>query len=88
MMKRRQNQKIYVNLELESKSPKKIIDVFFHNISAVLSRFHFIKYEKLDIANKNKVYEVTLDMMAKLKHTQLELGNMIPNELYAKVDER
>ena len=49
--------------------PQKIIDEFFHNISAVLSRFHFTKYEKLDIANKNKVYEATLNMMAKFKHT-------------------
>ena len=50
--------------------------------------FILLSNVKLDIANKNKVYEVSLDMMAKFKHTQLELGNMIPNELYAKVDER
>lgn len=53
-----------------------------------MSKFKFIKYDKFNSIDKEKVEEVALDMMVKFKYMPLELGKLIPNEWNDKIDKR
>ena len=44
--------------------------------------------DKMDEVEKDIVEDVVHYMMVKFKYTQLELGSMILDELYGKIDER
>ena len=50
--------------------------------------FKFIKYDTLGIVNKAKIEEAFLDMMETFKYTPLESSNLIPNELYNKINSK
>ena len=71
------------------KKPQTIDEVCKKNRGGVhLFGFHFINFYKLNKVDKNKVEETLIEMMENFKYTPLELGNMIPNERYKRIDEK
>lgn len=70
------------------KSPQ-TIDELCENIkgNVGMTCFKYIKYDTLETIDKENIEEAVLDMMATSKYTPLEFGNLVPNELYKKIDE-
>lgn len=66
------------------------MDEIYHNIKSTtgLASFKQIKFEKLSNGDKEKVEEAMLDMSCIVKMTPLQMGNLIPNELYKRIDQK
>ena len=50
--------------------------------------FKFIRFEKLNKDYNIKIEESIIEMIGNFKMTPLEIGNLILEELYNKIDER